>query len=133
MVCCYIAPPCTENEVRLMKDQVQICHNEVWGYVCSRFGWTDDDASVVCKELGFTPHGKIIIQLISATNHNHFYFITDAVGLSLYVSSFETFPFFLGGPHCSGSEEHLIDCPLSEIRNITACYETSGVHCAGTK
>ena len=59
-----------ENEVRLLNDRVQICHNGVWGYVCTintqpfyyyfyyyytNTDWTDEDASVVCRELGFHP------------------------------------------------------------------------------
>ena len=54
-----LAPPCTESDVRLLNDQLQICHNEVWGYVCGDFDWTNDDASVVCRELGFSPQGRI--------------------------------------------------------------------------
>ena len=54
-----LALPCTESDVRLLNNQLQICHNEVWGYVCGDFDWTNDDASVVCRELGFSPEGRI--------------------------------------------------------------------------
>ena len=56
-----IAPPCIQNEVRLMRNRVQICKNEVWGYVCNDFSWTDNDTSVVCKELGFFSQGSRVI------------------------------------------------------------------------
>ena len=60
MLCCVLlAPACSESEVRLLNNQVQICHNEIWGYVCEDNDWTDDDASVVCSELGFPPYGEI--------------------------------------------------------------------------
>ena len=72
-------------------------------------------------------------QHMSPMNHIHLNLITDAVGVSLYVNSLQTFPFFLGGPRCSGSEDHLIDCPLSEIKNITSCDDVCGVFCSGTK
>ena len=52
-----LAPTCIQSEVRLLNDQVQICHNEVWGYICGDSDWTNDDASVVCRELGFSPQG----------------------------------------------------------------------------
>ena len=52
-----IAPPCNESEVRLLNDQVQVCHNETWGYVCEDYHWTNDDASVVCRELGYAAQG----------------------------------------------------------------------------
>ena len=50
------APPCNEDEVRLLRDRVLICKNGVWGYVC-RDSWTHEDARVVCRELGFSPQG----------------------------------------------------------------------------
>ena len=53
-----LAPLCIESEIRLLNGQAQICHNEVWGYVCGDSDWTDDDASVICRELGFVPQGK---------------------------------------------------------------------------
>ena len=59
-------------------------------------------------------------------------FITYAEDSAGYTSTLPTFPFFLSGPHCSGSEEHLIDCPQSEIEHITSCDHTSGVSCACT-
>jgi hypothetical protein len=85
----------------------------VWGYVCttySSYDWTDDDAKVVCRELEYPPQG--------------------AQGSSKYISS-RNFPFFLRRPNCNGSEEHLIDCPESEIQNIASCYYSSVVYCAG--
>ena len=59
MICFLLAPSCIQSlsEVRLLNDQVQICHNEVWGYVCGDSDWTNDDASVVCREIGFSPQG----------------------------------------------------------------------------
>ena len=60
--------------MRLLSNRVQICHNEVWGYVCTMTtydytydyytysltsDWTDEDASVVCRELGFSPQGSV--------------------------------------------------------------------------
>ena len=35
---------------------VQLCHDEDWGTVCAN-GWDDSDASVVCRQLGFSPRG----------------------------------------------------------------------------
>ena len=49
------APPCKEGEVQLQINRVQICHNEVWGYVCTEEGWSRKEAEVVCRELGFPP------------------------------------------------------------------------------
>ena len=56
------APRCSEGEVRLVQGItavdgiVQLCHDEDWGTVCAN-GWDDSDASVVCRQLGFSPRG----------------------------------------------------------------------------
>ena len=65
------------------------------------------------------------------TCHTSFYiYFTGAQG-SYEYNNYRTFPFFLRGPNCTGNEEHLVDCPNSEIENITSCYRTSIVHCPG--
>jgi hypothetical protein len=55
--------------------------------------------------------------------------LTGAKG-SYEYSYDHDFPFFLSEPNCNGNEEHLIDCPGSEIENITYCFWTSVVYCA---
>ena len=68
--------------------------------------------------------------LKSVVTHNYILYLAGAQGSSKYISS-RNFPFFLRRPNCNGSEEHLIDCPESEIQNIVSCYYSSVVYCAG--
>ena len=57
---------CTTGEIRLNGSyyvgQVQVCVGGVWGAICLNSYWNNSDASVVCKQLGFSPYGKIFNQ-----------------------------------------------------------------------
>ena len=57
------AEPCSNGDVQLIGDsrynnfgRVEVCINESWGKVCSNM-WENNDASVVCRQLGFSPYG----------------------------------------------------------------------------
>lgn len=39
-----------------MYGAVEICINDTWGAICSDH-WDNNDASVVCRQLGHSPYG----------------------------------------------------------------------------
>ena len=57
---------CRTGDLRLQgssvqgSDRVDICINNVWGTVCDN-SWDPNDARVVCKKLGFSIIGTIIL------------------------------------------------------------------------
>lgn len=54
---------CTNGTVRLAGSdfarhgRVEVCVNGSWGTICETF-WDNVDASVICKQLGFSPYGN---------------------------------------------------------------------------
>ena len=64
--------PCVESGVRLVngtnqhEGRVEICSNNRWGTVCDR-GWDKNEAEVVCKQLGFSSNGELLMLKLKCT------------------------------------------------------------------
>ena len=115
--------------------RVEMCMNNVWGTVCDDT-WGSTDATVVCRQLGYSTHGEqaapalietlIIIGVLA-------YKCTGAVAFLNAFFGSGTGPIYLGNIDCTGRESNLIDCPH---RSIVSCFrghsDDAGVRCQGT-
>ena len=66
----FIAAPCTAGQLRLVgsnipnEGRVEICISNVWGTVCDD-SWSSTDATVVCRQLGYSAQGQTALKLKS--------------------------------------------------------------------
>ena len=104
---------CDNGNIRLVggsvptEGRVEVCLNFAWGTVCDD-SWNTPDATVVCRQLGFSDMGA------TATNLAFFGQGTD--------------PIVIDDVRCTGNEPRLIDCPYNPTHNCVH-LEDAGVRC----
>ena len=69
---CISVVLCQDGDVRLRRGRnategrVEICFNNQWGTICdASSSWSNSDANVVCKQLGFSPTGKQLMHTLN--------------------------------------------------------------------
>lgn len=92
---------------------MEVCYNNTWGTVC-RDGWGTVDATVACKQLGYTAS-------ISYYTYTYYGAGTGPIWLDdLYYCS-------------TGTESSLFDCTNGPIGSHNCDHsEDAGVRCYGT-
>ena len=93
--------------------RVELCKNNVWGTVCDDY-WDSPDASVACRQLGFSPQGA------TAFVEAHF---GEGAG-----------PVWLANTYCVGTESSLTDCRNNTYGpNYCRHTEDAGIRCKTRK
>ena len=92
--------------------RVEIYHDETWGTICHNY-WDFDDATVVCRQLGYTAALKA-------------YTYDDTSGK-------DTGQIWLDNVRCEGVESRLVDCPFYQDWGAHYCFknhtEDAAVEC----
>ena len=94
--------------------RLEFYYNREWGTICDD-GWDPSDATVACKQLGFSR-------------------VSDSDS-SLFGSGTSSQTIWLAGVVCSGSESRLIDCnfaAIDTVNYICTHSEDVGIVCTNT-
>ncbi|XP_011408605.2 PREDICTED: deleted in malignant brain tumors 1 protein-like [Amphimedon queenslandica] len=89
--------------------RVEVCISEVWTTICSDY-WDYEDASVACRQLGYSPYG--------------------AIPLTSYFTDYD-WSYGILDPNCTGLESNIWNCSHNEVIDSNTCtgYEDAGVIC----
>ena len=125
-----------EGEVRLVGGQnkyegrVEVCNNEEWKTVCDR-GWREEEAEVVCRQLGYSEHTNCLFTLNNPNTFTHIAKLAVAIPVRRGCAGQGSGGIFTGSVwRCDGSESKLLDCNRN---NSTLCDHNrdAGVYCSG--
>ena len=101
------------NKDGLVRGRVEVCIEGRYGTVCDDF-WDNQDASVVCRQLGFSPYGAIALTDTSQP-------ISEGAALIL-----------LKDISCNGDEPNILNCTYNTMPNyFCGTLEDAGVVCQG--
>ncbi len=133
---CVRYTACTNGAVRLQAGppflgRVEVCIEEEWGTVC-RNQWGNQDAAVVCRQLGFVEcrwlNYIIYVHVFYMTT---FHMLVDGTALPFAGGSGAI---HLDQVECSGTELFLLNCSHSGVGNNTCTHSLdAGVICYESK
>ena len=129
----YYYSVCTQGDIRLvqgtssLEGRVEFCNNNAWGTVCDD-SWGVNDATVVCRQLGFATTGTPNKYL-----HKCIAFKKCLLGAQAVVRAGfgqGTGSIWLDQVACTGTEATLSACPANPIgTHDCSHFEDAGVRC----
>ena len=117
-----------EDELRI--GRVEVCVGGRYGTVCDD-SWDNQDASVVCRQLGFSPHG-IAFSLQPCMVYLPGFIISGAIALTDQLFADHDANTFIQDINCMGLETSLLDCEHSTlVQSTCGPLEDAAVVCQG--
>ena len=120
--------------------RVEVCINDQWGTVCDD-SWDNTDATVVCKQLGYTYTGSELVACLMYKVQNlemsellHFVFYCMSGGSAYSNAHFGagSGPIFLDDVQCTSSSSQLLECYSRPILSHNCLHSAdAGVGCEG--
>ncbi len=113
----------------LARGRVELCLNDSYGTICDEF-WDNTDASVVCKQLGFSAYGMFVYvdMFLTLLMLNILYKGAVAISRRFYEGNPRSS--FLSEVNCTGSEDSLTRCNSAQHFSSCPVQQTdAGVVC----
>lgn len=104
-----------------------MCSGEKWGEICTDH-WDNNDASVVCRQLGYSPYGNV--NYSDSFNKCHLGSLAYQYQYSYYTNQYTK---VLRGVNCVGNESSIHDCPTNSSASCGYYYYSANVICPGIR